>query len=110
RFDENRSPAHFYDFETNKWIDYFKYKVLVTSSTSFGGTVTGSGSYERGQTALLTASPSPGYKFIKWSITDTDTEPPSTRYPSEPQQEIIITENLEIEATFEPKGASDWFK
>ena len=40
RFDENRSPAHFYDYETNKWIESFKYKVLVTSSTSFGGTVT----------------------------------------------------------------------
>ena len=44
----------------------------VQSSNTAMGTVSGSGSYYPGDTAVLTASPAPGYRFAGWSTGDTD--------------------------------------
>ena len=48
---------------------YFKQKprnVVVSADPSAGGTVTGGGLYEVGQTVTVKATPKPGYKFVQW--------------------------------------------
>ena len=42
------------------------YTVTVTASPTEGGTVTGGGTYVKGETVTVTATPKPGYKFVKW--------------------------------------------
>lgn len=44
----------------------------VQSSDESTGTVSGSGSYYPGDTAVLLATPAPGYRFAGWSTGDTD--------------------------------------
>lgn len=50
-------------------------KVTVTISASAdpseGGSVTGTGSYQYGETFTLTAVPNDGYKFVRWSTLNT---------------------------------------
>ena len=44
----------------------------VQTSDPAMGTVTGSGSYYPGDTAILVATPAPGYRFAGWSTGDND--------------------------------------
>ena len=73
----------------NYEYDVPAYTLTVTAGT--GGTATGGGTYESGQTATITATPNNGYKFVKWS--DGNTAPTRT---------ITITSDAIYTATFEP--------
>lgn len=53
-------------------VTYSLPKFTLTLTATEGGTVTGGGTYESGTTATLTATPSDGYKFVKWSDGDTN--------------------------------------
>ena len=46
------------------------YAVTVTADPAEGGTVTGAGSYTKGQTVALTATPNEGWKFKEWVSDD----------------------------------------
>lgn len=48
--------------------DVVKYQITVSANNPTMGTVTGSGEYEEGTTALLTATPNSGYLFKKWTV------------------------------------------
>ena len=67
------------------------YTLTVTAGT--GGTVAGGGTYESGQTATITATPSSGYKFVKWSDGNTS----ATRT-------VTVTADATYTATFERTG------
>ena len=43
------------------------YSVNATSNPTSGGTITGTGTYEYGQTCTLTATPANGYEFSNWT-------------------------------------------
>ena len=43
-------------------------KVRVYATATQGGTVSGSGLYDIGETVTLTATPDSGYEFVKWQI------------------------------------------
>ncbi len=43
------------------------YTVTITINDEAMGTVTGAGTYNEGDTAILTATANEGYKFVKWS-------------------------------------------
>lgn len=43
------------------------YTITANVNNSYGGTVSGGGTYESGSSATLTAKANDGYKFIKWS-------------------------------------------
>lgn len=64
--------------------------ITVNASPAAGGTVTGSGTYENGSTATLTATPNTGYKFKQWS--DGNTQNPRS---------VTVTANATYTAQFE---------
>jgi len=43
------------------------HNITLNASSSAGGSVTGAGNYEHGQTATITASPNTGYTFTNWT-------------------------------------------
>lgn len=43
------------------------YTISASASPSYGGTVSGGGTYNHGQSCTLTASPATGYTFVKWT-------------------------------------------
>lgn len=48
--------------------------VSITVNPATGGTVTGGGRKEIGESVTLTATPAEGYEFIKWKNADTNTD------------------------------------
>lgn len=66
------------------------YTVSLGVSPSGGGSVSGGGDYSYGSTANISASPSAGYKFSKWSDGDTNAS-----------RSITITGDVSLTAEFE---------
>ncbi|MFO7873425.1 MAG: InlB B-repeat-containing protein [Bacteroidales bacterium] len=44
-----------------------QYEIQAQAMPSAGGTVTGTGTYEHGETVILDATPEPGYSFVEWT-------------------------------------------
>jgi hypothetical protein len=61
----------------------------VTANNSSMGTVSGGGTYYPGDTAILTATPAPGYHFAGWSTGHTDNP-----------LHYVVSQNASIVATF----------
>ena len=72
------------------------YTIIVMSSNSAWGTVSGGGTYMVGETATLTATPNSGYSFSNWS--DGSTENPHT---------VVVTAAATYIATFVQGGSSN---
>ena len=68
------------------------YTIGVTSNPTIGGTTTGAGDYESGQTCTLTATPNQGYVFANW----TENGVPQT---NNPVYSFTVIENRELVAT-----------
>lgn len=51
----------------NSYVDSYTCLVTVKMNNDSYGTVTGSGVYDNGKTATLTAKANDGYKFVKWN-------------------------------------------
>lgn len=47
---------------------------IISLSAGAGGTVSGAGTYDVGSTATIKATPSTGYRFVKWSDGNTNAE------------------------------------
>ena len=85
------------------------YQVTVTANDPAMGTVTGTGEYSEGATAELTATPNAGYKFVKWTVDETEKSTETT-------YSFTVTEDVEVVANFQaiPKetvyfvNAEDW--
>ena len=70
------------------------YTITVGSNNSNWGTVSGSGTYNSGDTIILTATPASGYRFVRWQ--DNNTQNPRT---------VTVTANATYTAYFEANGA-----
>ena len=85
-------------------MDYVKindessYLVVVQVNPSQGGTVTGAGSYQPGQTCTLIATPNEYYEFVNW--TDENGQVVSTN----PTYSFTVTGNRPLVANFEIPG------
>ena len=77
----------------DKNADPDKFVVTLMVSDPNAGEVTGSGSYELGETIIIEAKAKDGYKFVNWS--DGNTSPVRT---------IIVDKNLALTANFEALG------
>lgn len=73
-----------------------QYTLTVTSTDPTMGTVTGSGIYYEGDTAMLTATANSGYRFVRWSDGNTD----SLRY-------IVVMQDAAIQAEFAESGGTE---
>lgn len=70
--------------------DDVKYSIKLSAKPLDGGTVTGEGLYDKDSKVVLSAIPSNGYIFVKWSDNDT-----------QPQRSLVISTDLQLEAIFE---------
>ena len=68
-------------------------KSVLTTTTPTHGSITGSGEYDPGATATLTATPNPGYRFAGWTGAASGTTNPLT---------ITMDADKSVGATFEP--------
>ncbi|MBP8781981.1 MAG: CotH kinase family protein, partial [Paludibacteraceae bacterium] len=64
-----------------------QYTVTLTAGT--GGNVTGAGNYNHGQSVTITATPTTGYDFVKWSDNNTNAS-----------RSITVTDNISLTAQF----------
>ena len=71
-----------------------QYTLTVNSNDATMGSVTGSGTYNAGATATLTATPNTGYRFVQWQ--DGNTDNPRT---------VAVTANATYTATFASNAA-----
>jgi len=67
-----------------------KYNLIASANNKSFGSVTGSATYNKGETATITAVAIDGYKFVSWS--DGNTDNPRT---------IVVADNIELTAIFE---------
>ena len=70
------------------------FTITATANPSNGGTITGGGTYNYGQTCTLTATPATGYDFIKWTNNGTQVST-STSYS------FTVTEAVSLVAHFQ---------
>ena len=84
----NRVIAFFIQLDKNPNIP--QYTVSVQSDYSYWGTVTGGGTYDKGELVKITATPYEGYVFKEWSDGNTD----NPRY-------LTVSSNINLTAYFE---------
>lgn len=72
-----------------EWITEGQFVIVATPNDAEYGSVSGSGVYDNGAEATLTATANTGYSFLKWS--DGNTDNPRT---------ITVTENVTLTAQF----------
>ena len=84
----NRVIAFFIQLDKNPNIP--QYTVSVQSDYSYWGTVTGGGTYDKGESVKITATPRDGYVFKEWSDGNTD----NPRY-------LTVSSNISLTAYFE---------
>ena len=75
------------------WKVSFKENYIV-SATATNGTVSGTGAYQEGASATLTATPNTGYKFVNWTKGGVEVSTDAT-------YSFPVTENVELVANFE---------
>ena len=67
--------------------------IVTSSSPANSGTVSGEGTYSKGQTVKLEATPSTGYDFVNWTENGKEVSTNSTLT-------IVVNENRELTANF----------
>ena len=67
RLDNPRTVTVLSDTTFTAQFEADHYTVMVLSTDSMMGNVSGSGSYSYGATAIITARPNPGYVFTRWN-------------------------------------------
>ena len=70
------------------------FQITANASPTNGGTVSGAGTYDYGQTCTLTATPATGYTFINWTRN-------GTVVSTDPSYAFTVTEGAAYEAHFQ---------
>ena len=63
----NSASTAQFEFDIDCENAYLPRNILATSNPSEGGIITGSGTYEAGETCVLSAIPNQGYSFANWT-------------------------------------------
>ena len=69
------------------------YDVVISMNIEGAGSVTGAGTYNNGETVVVTVSPNENYAFISWTINDEVVS-------EEMEYSFVITEDVELVANF----------
>lgn len=78
------------------------YTISVSASPTDGGTVTGGGSYEAGNSVTVMATPASGYKFVKWTEDGTEVIGAAATYTFTADKARQLTAVFEQEETPTP--------
>ena len=70
--------------------------VIVTATASAGGTVSGAGTYQKGETVTLVATPDKGYKFAGWAANNSIVST-SAEYSFTVEEAITIVANFMVD-------------
>ena len=70
------------------------YTISVSANPAEGGTVTGGGSYQQGQTCTVHATPATGYNFVRWTENGASVS-------TNPNYSFTVTGNRTLVAQFE---------
>ena len=74
--------------------DAVKYQVNVSANDNAMGTATGTGEYEEGATAILTATANDGYQFVNWTVGGVEVST-ANPYTFTVNADITVTANFE---------------
>ena len=85
--------AHAENLPVNNDLNDGVYHIGVTENPTIGGTTSGAGDYNSGQSCTLAAFPNPGYSFANW----TENGVPQT---SNPVYTFTVTQNRDLVANF----------
>ena len=77
------------------------YTVTATANPTNGGTVSGGGSFQQGQTCTLTATANTGYTFINWTENDTEVSTNAT-------YSFTVTSNRNLVANFQENSSGEY--
>ena len=69
------------------------YTISVTANPSYGGSVSGGGTYIEGSTCVLTATPATGYNFVRWTKN-------GSQVSTNPNYSFTVTGNASYVAVF----------
>ena len=89
-----------YTFDVTESADYeaifqiITYTITATANPAQGGTVTGDGTYEYGETCSLEAEPNTGYNFLRWTKN-------GTQVSTNPCLSFTVTESASYVAVFQ---------
>ena len=75
------------------------YNITVSANPGNGGTVTGGGTYNEGDSCTLIASPNMGYHFVKWTKN-------GSQVSTNPTYSFTVTENASYVAQFSSNSCS----
>ena len=73
------------------------YTITATANPTNGGTVTGGGTFNQGESCTLTATPATGYNFVRWTKN-------GTQVSTNPSYTFTVTESAAFEAHFEAQS------
>ena len=99
----DEKTAYIYQFCPKKAVALWKVSLkenYIVSATATNGTVSGTGTYQEGATATLTATPNTGYKFVNWTKGGVEVWTEAT-------YSFPVTENVELVANFEAIASKD---
>ncbi len=73
------------------------YTITATANPTNGGTVTGDGTYNQGESCTLRATPATGYNFVRWTKN-------GTQVSTNPRYTFTVTESAAFVAHFEAQS------
>ena len=73
------------------------FTITATANPTEGGTITGAGTFNQGESCTLTATPATGYNFVRWTKN-------GTQVSTNPSYTFTVTESAAFEAHFEAQS------
>jgi uncharacterized repeat protein (TIGR02543 family) len=78
-------------------FELIDYQLTLSAAPEAGGTVSGAGTYNMGETVEVSASPASGYRFVSWTDTENTLISSAATFSSAmPASDVSLTANFEL--------------